>query len=117
MEVARWSPPNEIRQVAEKEDGKMTTRIDSQATLQLALSICRGSYQRSVVQGYSRLSGADLRGRAKRYSGRYAASRANLLTRLESAGISVSEDRGQHGLRILVLDGSTCPGLQAQAVA
>jgi len=95
----------------------MTTRIDSQATLDLALSICRGSYQRSVVQGYSRLSGADLRGRARRYAGHYAASRANLLTRLEAAGIDVSEDRGQHGLRILVLDGSTCAALRTQAVA
>lgn len=77
--------------------------ICSKSVFLQALALCRGSYQRAIVQGYQRISGSDLRGKARRYSGHYAQSRANLLKRLALNGIQVSETRGKHGLRILVL--------------
>lgn len=53
----------------------------------LALSQARGCYQRNVVRGAQSLSGSDLKGKAKRWSGRYTVSRDNLLSRIRSASI------------------------------
>ena len=60
----------------------------------------RGSYQRECAAGGRRWSGADLRGHAARYAGRYARSRAGLLYRATLAGLAVVEykDRTLHGL-------------------
>lgn len=58
--------------------------------LDRARALARGSYQRSLLDGYARWSGADLRGAAKRWSGRYAASRSGLLSRLRKAGLDVA---------------------------
>ncbi len=69
------------------------------------LSVCRGKYQRALVLGQESLSGSSLRGKARSYAGRYAASRAAVLARLNAIGVAVTERRGQHGRRILVLDG------------
>lgn len=69
----------------------------------LAYSLARGYYQRDLLEGRHNLAGSSLRGTAKRYSGRYAVSRDNLLARLDAKGISWSEYRGKHGRRILVL--------------
>lgn len=55
--------------------------------IDLALSLCRGSYQERVVVGRARLSGSDLRGKAARYSARYGASRRAIQDRLRAAGV------------------------------
>lgn len=68
-----------------------------------ALTLTRGCYQRNLLLGIESLSGATLRGRAKEYGARYFASRAHLLARLRTAGISVSERRAEHGRRVLVI--------------
>lgn len=79
------------------------TRIDDPAALDAALDIARGEYQRNVLRGIESLSGSTLRGRARNYSGKYAASRRNLLDRMTAAGVPWREERGAHGKRILVL--------------
>lgn len=67
-----------------------------------ALKLCRGSYQRDLVRGLARLSGAGLAGKARSYGGRYAQSRDALLRRLAEAGLA-REVRGPNGRRVLVL--------------
>ena len=73
----------------------------------LALAACRGTYQRNVVEGVEALSGATLRGAARAWGGRYAASRRALLARLTAAGVPWCEARGDHGRRILVIGAVT----------
>lgn len=68
-----------------------------------ALSLTRGCYQRGILNGTYRLSGADLKGKARYYSAGYRRSRENLVSRLRAHGIMVSESIGDHGKRILVI--------------
>lgn len=68
-----------------------------------ALRQARGCYQRAILRGEQRISGSDLRGEARRWSGRYAASVANLLARCAAAGVVCGEQRGHGGLRVLTL--------------
>ena len=57
----------------------------------LQLEACaRGSYQRGLLSGSQRWSGADLRGNAARYGARYHRSRQALLRRLASRGYAVA---------------------------
>jgi hypothetical protein len=63
----------------------------------------RGRFQRRILNGYQRLSLADLMGRARRSGSGYARSLENLLVRLRKAGILVGEERADHGLRRLVI--------------
>ena len=66
----------------------------------------RGSYQGAILAGRA-MSGADLRGKAKSYAGRYAASRAHLVTRIDDdaldLGVSAHVARGLRGRRVLVI--------------
>lgn len=78
------------------------TIVTDAAALETALGLCRGVYQTAVVMGYAALSGADLRGKASRYSTRYAGSRRALLARLLAAGVG-REQVGSHGKRVLVI--------------
>ena len=70
------------------------------------LQLAKGAYQRAILLGTARLSGADLRGRARMYAGRYAKSRRNLLKRLERAGLPYHIEQRAHGRLVLVLDGA-----------
>ena len=79
------------------------SEIKDQDTYQAALLLARGCYQRALLSGSEALSGATLRGRAKSYGARYAESRRNLLSRCRQAGLAISERRGSHGKRILVI--------------
>jgi histidinol-phosphate/aromatic aminotransferase/cobyric acid decarboxylase-like protein len=73
------------------------------AAISAALDLCRGVYQRDVVLGAQAWSGADLRGRAREYSGRYKRSREALLKRMRKAGIPVRvETVNRHGKLELV---------------
>ncbi len=76
--------------------------VDSQVYAQ-ALACARGSYQKSLVQGYVRLSGTDLRGKAARWGASYARSRAALVRRLLAAGLAVGERTGPDHIRILLI--------------
>ena len=62
-----------------------------------ALKLCRGSYQRGLVERRERLGGGALRGKAKMYSLRYINSGINLLYRLEQAGIPFWIEYGPRG--------------------
>lgn len=90
-----------------------TTVVLDPAALAAALPLARGCYQRALLHGWARLSGAGLRGRARSYAGRYARSRANLLARLTRAGVVWREDRGERGLRLLVLVAPPAPAIPA----
>ena len=60
----------------------------------------RGRYQLDCARGAQRWSGADLQGKASRYAGRYATSRANILDRAKQRGMVVVsyKDKAIHGL-------------------
>lgn len=81
----------------------MWTKATPQAR-EIALRYARGGYQRGIIYGSESLSGSTLRGKAKEYSGRYRRSVINLLDRLIRAGLQVSEERGDHNKRILVIN-------------
>lgn len=57
--------------------------------LETALAMARGGYQRSIVMGHEAWSGSTLRGKAREWGGRYAASRKALSERLQLAGLAV----------------------------
>ncbi len=85
----------------EKTRGKVVFVSPDEARV-LALRHARGCYQQGILYGSYSLSGADLRGRAKDYAGRYATSRNNLLKRIKEAGIPIKEVWGEHNKRVLV---------------
>lgn len=51
----------------------------------LARRVARGSYQRAILSGRQRVSGADLRGRASNWGMRYARSRSAVIGRFARA--------------------------------
>jgi len=66
-----------------------------------ALDLSRGCYQSSLICGSSAVSGADLRGKAQRYAGHYASSRASVFTRLNDHDVVyavVARKRGKLSL-------------------
>lgn len=73
--------------------GANTEYLDDHA-LETARKCACGSYQESLIEGEARWSGADLRGKASRYGGRYAASREALLRRFRDAGLDFVIRRG-----------------------
>ena len=79
------------------------SEVNDAPVFEAALKLCRGSYQRSLLFGSHSLSGATLRGKAKRYGGRYAYSAAMLMARLANAGLAVREERRAHGKRVVVI--------------
>lgn len=86
----------------------MKNSIVEAAILEKALAQAKGSYQKGLILGEYRLSGADLRGSAKNYSGSYARSRRALIKRLWNADITVREAVLQRrGRRVLVLGNAT----------
>lgn len=77
--------------------------INDEAAAAAAVKLARGEYQRGLLSGYYALSGADLKGKAKKYGGHYARSRGAVLARVRAAGIKVGEIVGSHNKRILVI--------------
>lgn len=75
----------------------------TEAAFALAMPMARGCYQRALLHGQEALSGATLRGKAKKYGAHYAASRKNLLRRLAKV-VTVREEIAAHGKRVLVLE-------------
>lgn len=72
--------------------------------LDAVMACARGDYQRALLEGRARWSGADLRGRAAKWGARYAGSRQALRARVASLpGIVVRERRGPHGRRVVVI--------------
>lgn len=81
------------------------------ANTRTALSLARGCWQSAVIRGYETLGGSTLRGKAKRYAGRYQASGVSLLAKLRSARIPHHVERGPRGgyySARLVIDSVIC---------
>ena len=86
------------------------TQVDNYQTFKKAMSQCRGIYQRNIILGHEAISGSTLKGTARGYGYfykqyRYALLRfrTNLFKRLTIVGIQVSEVKGTHNKRVLVL--------------
>lgn len=76
----------------------------SPSLLPFLLPLARGYYQRDLLRGDARWSGADLCGNAKKWGASYARSRANLLQRIEKKGFVVTEIRGPKNRRIVKIE-------------
>lgn len=63
------------------------THFSAPTVRELALQQARGSYQDNLLRGYESWSGASLKGKAKKWSGRYARSRDSLIARLTKVGL------------------------------
>ncbi len=98
------NPPSETK-TKSSDKMKIETKyaIVTETAFDRAMQIARGCYQRSLVMGREALSGATLKGKAKKYGAHYARSRDNFLARLRAAKVSVSEQIADHNRRVLVL--------------
>lgn len=83
-------------------DGTFAICADQKA-FDAAMALAQGDYQERVLNGLESLSGSTLTGNAKKYGGKYAASRKALLARLTAAGIAWGEAIGAKSKRILVI--------------
>jgi hypothetical protein len=73
------------------------------SALSTAMGCCKGSYQRDIIMGWEAISGSTLKGKARRYGYHYHISRMHLFTRLKGRGLVVTEKKGSHNSRILVV--------------
>lgn len=79
------------------------TIIKSEKMLKACLSHAKGTYQRNILLGYQCLSGADLRGAARSFSGKYRQSSQNLIARCKKAGLFIQEIVGPNNRRDLII--------------
>lgn len=75
----------------------MTTTFACKTARTVAFNVAKGDYQLNLLRGVEAWNGSTLKGKARNYSGRYAASRANLRARLEALKISVDIIPGPRG--------------------
>lgn len=80
----------------------MSTLITPKAFV-AAIVCAKSPYQRDVLYGDATWSGSELRGKAKKYGGRYHHSREALLGRLREAGLSVERTTGAKGRIVVVV--------------
>jgi hypothetical protein len=66
--------------------------------------LARGCYQEAILNGTARLSGADLKGKARYWGSHYSRSRKAVLSRLKKHGIPAIVTRGRHNLLELHLE-------------
>ena len=69
-----------------------------------ALALCKGDYQRALVNGSESLSGSTLRGKASKYSSNYHRSAGSLIHRMRRAGLRVSVRVAAKNAKILVIE-------------
>lgn len=96
--------PAQAAEIADEAPGSYSIVLTG--WLEMALAVAAGSYQRSLILGHEALSGATLRGRAKKWSGRYADSARGLKGRLDDAGIPWCEARRRRGGRRMLVIGA-----------
>lgn len=65
--------------------------------------LAKGDYQQRLLDGVARWSGSDLAGAAKKYAGRYLATRKALLARIEEAGYALGWAKTSAGRLVLVV--------------
>lgn len=78
------------------------------AEIDKALKLCRGCYQRDIVNGYARISGSDLKGKAKKYGIHYENSRNRLFARMYANEIEFAVYRPRRGPHKLVYGERFC---------
>ena len=81
----------------------MWSKIKDWDAYYAAMTLCRGCYQRALIDGNEALSGSTLKGAAGNFRGRYRTSRLNLLARLTNAGIKWDVEIQDHNRKVLVL--------------
>lgn len=84
-----------------------TYYLDGDA-LVTARGCARGDYQRDLVEGNARWSGADLSGKAATFGLHYQTSRRNLVRKLRAAGRQATWLVAAHGRRVLVVSSEPC---------
>jgi|APSaa5957512622_1039677.scaffolds.fasta_scaffold01315_10 hypothetical protein len=82
---------------------------NTDADFELAMKVAKGAYQDHLLTGHEALSGSTLKGTAKRWSSKYAASRDKLLKSLTAAGVPWMKVR--HKNRVLLVIGRNFPGV------
>ena len=85
--------------------------------LECARRLARGQYQLELLNGERSWSGAELKGKAGRYTGRYRASRQALLARITENGIWSRFVLTRTGRKILVLGEESAHGRLARFAA
>jgi hypothetical protein len=63
----------------------------------------RGYYARALLSGEQAISGADLKGKASKYSGSYARIRNRVLAVCRKYGVTDAYDANKHGRRVLTM--------------
>jgi hypothetical protein len=81
--------------------------VADQAIVTLSAALPRAQYARAVLRGHQAWSGADLQGKARRYSAGYATQRNRARYHLHLAGGSLAYDGNDHGrvIPVVWLDG------------
>ena len=71
--------------------------------LDKALSLCKGRWQRAIILGWANYSCSDLKGKAKKYSGKYLRSRDNLINRMNAEGVEYVIAHSRRGKHLLII--------------
>ncbi len=74
----------------------------SEKSLEAAMKLAKGTYQRSILLGTEAISGSTLRGKAKKWCGRYKASAQNLIGRCRKADL-IDVTIWNNGKRLVVI--------------
>ena len=92
----------------------MNDSIDPEIVRSHLIPLARGSYQLALLRGDEAWSGATLRGKASKYGGRYASSRAALLARIAElfpgsrTELRLNRNRRYQRALVVVVDGMEC---------
>jgi len=84
-----------------------TTTMTQSAAMRRALTLARGTYQRDILLGRARVSGADLQGKAARWGARYYESRWTVLGRVWDAGLPMVIARWPRAHGLLTVEWGT----------
>ncbi len=74
----------------------------SEKSLEAAMKLAKGTYQRSILLGTEAISGSTLRGKAKKWCGRYKSSAQNLIGRCRKADL-IDVTIWNNGKRLVVI--------------
>lgn len=79
------------------------TDYTDEQIFQRVFPLARGNYQRELLLGRRRWSGADLQGKAREFASKYAASRKHLIARIRGFGYKAEFIKQMHGRKVLVI--------------
>jgi len=84
----------------------MYNEVNNKETLDKALKLCRKSstYQQSILLGIHAISGATLKGKAKKYSDRYKKSANSIIQKCQSNGLDVKIEIKKFNKKVVVFN-------------